>query len=200
MSWSLRALKRFSNKVGKYPYDHLDVAETPAGTGMESHGYDLGRRDTDKSRFPYIVVHEMSHQWFYSGIGNNQLAAVPRRGHVEPDPRPARLVPTAHLRQGAPRSTRLGLQQPLLQRVIYVQGGLYLRNYRNKVGDNRFWDGMRNYFLKRKFEIGNTRDFLDTLMQRLATKAISMPTVPQPLFRRTVSRLPGPGPSGGQAP
>ena len=60
---------------------------------------------------------------------------------------------------------------------------------------------MRNYFLKRKFEIGNTRDFLDTLMQRLATKAISMPTdsltsIPKEDGKPT-SR---PGPSGGQAP
>ncbi len=35
---------------------------------------------------------------------------------------------------------------------------------------------MRNYFLLRKFEIGNTRDFLDTLDAASGYKARSMAT------------------------
>ena len=37
MSWSLRPSNASATRSA-YPYDHLDVAETPAGTGMESPG------------------------------------------------------------------------------------------------------------------------------------------------------------------
>ena len=165
MSWSLKALKRFSNRVGKYPYDHLDVAETPAGAGMESPGMTWVDATLAKSHFAYIVVHEMSHQWFYGAVGNNQ-ATQPFLDEAVGDFLTRDML--GSFRQPSCAKARLDLRvydysARCYNEVVYVQGGLYLRNYRNQVGDNKFWAGLRNYFLARKFELGNTREFLDTL-------------------------------------
>ena len=72
MKWTLAALQQFSDKIGAYPWDHFDVAETPAGVGMESPAMTWIDATLAKSRFAYIVVHETAHQWFYSLVGNNQ--------------------------------------------------------------------------------------------------------------------------------
>ena len=143
MSWSLKALKRFSNRVGKYPYNHLDVAETPAGVGMESPGMTWVDATLAKSRFAYIVVHEMSHQWFYGAIGNNQ-ATQPFLDEAVGDFLTRDML--GSFRQPSCAKARLDLRVydysgRCYNEVVYVQGGLYLRNYRNQVGDNRFWDG-----------------------------------------------------------
>jgi hypothetical protein len=165
MSWSLKALKRFSNKVGKYPYDHMDVAETPAGTGMESPAMTWVDASLARSRFPYIVVHEMSHQWFYGTIGNNQ-ALQPFLDEAVGDFLTRDML--GAFRQPSCAKARLDLRVydysgRCYNEVIYVQGGLYLRNYRNHVGSDNFWAGMRSFYKNRKFDVANTRDFLDHL-------------------------------------
>jgi len=165
MSWSLKAMKRFSNKIGKYPYDHLDVAETPAGTGMESPAMTWVDATLAKSRFAYIVAHEMSHQWFYSTVGNNQ-GLQPFLDEGVGDFLTRDML--GSFRQPTCAKQRLDLRvydysARCYNEVIYVQGGLYLRNYRNQVGPDNFWAGMRSFYAHRKFEVANTRDFLDHL-------------------------------------
>ena len=52
--------------------------------------------------------------------------------------------------------------------MIYVQGDNYIEDYRTRVGDAQFWDGMRRYYDKYKFRIGGTRELLDTLDEAAA--------------------------------
>jgi hypothetical protein len=165
LSKTLLALERFTDKIGAYPYDHLSVAETPAGVGMESPGMTWIDATLAKSRFAYIVVHETSHQWFYSTIGNNQAT----------DPFLDEAVADFLTRDalGSFRSSDCALdrldrtvydyQGRCYNEVIYVQGGLYLRNYKNEVGANAFWAGMHNFYVARKFDIANTRSLFDYL-------------------------------------
>jgi len=165
MSWSLKSLKRFSNKVGKYPYDHMDVAETPAGVGMESPAMTWVDATLATSRFPYIVVHEMSHQWFYGTIGNNQ-GLQPFLDEAVGDFLTRDML--GSFRQPSCSKARLDLRVydysgRCYNEVIYVQGGLYLRNYRNQVGSDNFWAGMRSFYADRRFDVANTRDFLNHL-------------------------------------
>jgi aminopeptidase N len=47
--------------------------------------------------------------------------------------------------------------------VIYVQGGLYLRDYRQTVGAENFWIGMHNFYADYRFRIADTRDLLNAL-------------------------------------
>lgn len=162
---TLVALERFTDEVGAYPYGHLSVAETPTGVGMESPGMTWIDATLAKSRFPYIVVHETSHQWFYSAIGNNQatnpfldeaVADFLTRDTLgdfrSSDCALARLDRSVYDYQGR-----------CYNEVIYVQGGLYLRDYKAEVGADAFWAGMHNFYVAEKFDIAPTRSLFDYL-------------------------------------
>ena len=47
--------------------------------------------------------------------------------------------------------------------VIYVQGADYLNDYRERVGDDAFWAGMRAYYERYQFGLGGTLELLQTL-------------------------------------
>ena len=47
--------------------------------------------------------------------------------------------------------------------TIYVQGDNYLEAYRQRVGDDIFWDGVSRYYDEYSFRIGGTRKLLDIL-------------------------------------
>jgi hypothetical protein len=163
--WTLQAMNRFSDRIGAYPWDHLDVAEIPTGTGMESPAMTWVDASLAKSRFPYIVVHETSHQWFYGGIGNNQ-ATEPFLDESVGDFLTRDALDDFRKSQCA--KARLdksvySYQGRCYNEVIYIQGGLYLRDYRDEVGANKFWEGMHQFWMDRKFEIASTRSFLDHL-------------------------------------
>ena len=165
MKWTLAALDRFSDKIGAYPWDHLDVAETPGGVGMESPAMTWIDATLAKSRFAYIVVHETSHQWFYAGIGNNQ-ATEPFLDEAVADFLTRDLLDDFRQSQCSPARLDRSVYSyhgRCYNEVIYVQGGLYLRDYRDQVGGNAFWQGMHQFWLDRKFEIASTRSFLDHL-------------------------------------
>jgi len=47
--------------------------------------------------------------------------------------------------------------------TIYVQGDLYLEMYRQKVGNDNFWAGVRAYFDEYKFKLGSIHKLFDAL-------------------------------------
>lgn len=78
------SLKLFSNLIGDYPYEELDIVHVFIETGMEYPGLVMiGYPDIDPkslknidSHKPYThitetISHEVAHQWFYSIIGND---------------------------------------------------------------------------------------------------------------------------------
>jgi cytoskeletal protein RodZ len=164
-TWTIRALERFTNKVGRYPYDHLSVAETPAGVGMESPAMTWIDGTLAKSRTPYVIVHETAHQWFYSTVGNNQ-ATKPFADEAVADFLTRDLLNSfrkSSCAQARLDKTVYGYQGRCYNEVIYVQGGLYLRDYKDEVGANRFWNGLNNFYRNRKFGIATTRGLLEHL-------------------------------------
>lgn len=163
--WTIRALERFTDKVGRYPYDHFVVAETPAGGGMESPAMVWIDATIASSRFPYIVVHEAAHQWFYGTVGNNQ-ATEPFVDEALADFLTRDLLSTFRGSGCAERrldKSVYGYSGNCYPEVIYVQGGLYLRDYKEEVGANTFWSGLNNFYRDRKFGIASIRSLLDHL-------------------------------------
>jgi len=75
-----RALNLFSELYGPYPYNEFVLAENGFLTAMEYSGivslsgyafdaYD----DSPESLLISITAHEVAHQWWYGGVGNDQV-------------------------------------------------------------------------------------------------------------------------------
>ncbi len=74
---ALDSIALFEEKIGKYPYDELDicVAYMPAAAGgIEYPGLvEIIQADmTAPEALGIIVTHEVAHQWFYASVGNDQ--------------------------------------------------------------------------------------------------------------------------------
>lgn len=162
---SLDALKRFSGRIGPFPYTRLTVAETPAGSGMESPTLNWISSTLSGSRLRHILVHEVAHQWFYGIVGNNQ-ATSPFIDEAVSDFLTRNMLGTMRAsecaQQRLDRST-YDYRGRCYHEVIYVQGALYLRDYRQEVGDDAFWTGLGNFYREKRFEIAGTRALLDAL-------------------------------------
>jgi hypothetical protein len=164
LEWTIAALKRFSNKVGRYPYATLSVAETPGGHGMESPAMYWIPQTTPSGNRRFIVTHEMAHQWFYGVVGNNQ-AEQPFT-----DEAMAEFLTRDFLGHRASRCPLATLDSTVYEytdtcyyEVIYVQGGSYLNAYRLRVGDSAFWAGVQNYYKTYGYRITGIRQLLDIL-------------------------------------
>lgn len=72
---SVGMLEYLEQRVGKYPYEELDIFENEMFiTGMEYPGIVFVQSDRLESKSGYqTVLHEIAHQWFYNMIGNNQI-------------------------------------------------------------------------------------------------------------------------------
>ena len=160
-----RALRSYSANIGAYPYANVNIAEIMrGGASIESPSLFWINPDEPRRLLSWDVAHEMAHQWFYSVVGNHQ-AQQPFADEAVADFIARDLVDHwAKPKCGTQRLDQsvydLGSCYPW---VIYVQGNLYLRAYRDKVGNAAFYRGLRNYYRHYKFGIGGTRQLLDAL-------------------------------------
>ena len=71
---AVKAVKTFNGLFGKYPYKELNVVEANFCIGgMEFPNLVLiGDTITDYDTYQQVIVHEISHQWWYGIVGNNQ--------------------------------------------------------------------------------------------------------------------------------
>ena len=71
---AVKALATFSNLFGKYPYDSLTVVKTAFNTGgMEYPTMVMVSDALSESLTHEAVIHEISHQWWYAVVGNDQV-------------------------------------------------------------------------------------------------------------------------------
>jgi hypothetical protein len=165
LDWAQRALAFYSSKVGPYVYPTLVVAETGGGTGMESPAMVWVPDGTASTRIPYIVAHEVAHQWFFAMVGSNS-AVEPFADEAMADFLARKLL--AGFRSSNCSRQRLDgtvwdYTDACYYEVIYIQGGNYLNAYRALVGGSLFWAGMRAYYKIYLFRIGGTRQLWATL-------------------------------------
>ena len=159
------AFTSFSNRIGSMPYATLSIAEVMAGgDSIESPGMFYLDPGTPSTLRAWEVAHEVAHQWFYAVVGNDQ-ANQPFADEAVAD-----FIARDYVNRWAKsQCSTARLDQTVYQLgscfawVIYVQGNLYLKAYRDKVGNAAFYRGLHNYYLKYKFRIGGTRQLLDAL-------------------------------------
>ena len=106
----------------------------------------------------------MAHQWFYSTVGSDQ-ARKPFADEAVADFMGRNLLS----RWAASNCAQDDLDESIYDLgncyawVIYVQGGNWLRAYRDRVGNATFWRGLSNYYLNYRNKIGGTRQLLNAL-------------------------------------
>ena len=66
------ALIGLSEAFGDYPWDDLVLAEVGSGGGFSMEYPRMIHLTRDKVSDPYVVYHEVAHQWFYGQLGNDQ--------------------------------------------------------------------------------------------------------------------------------
>jgi hypothetical protein len=165
VSHTLAAMRRFSDRVGAYPYARYVVAETPAGSGMESPMMSWVSSSLSGSRLRHIVVHEAAHQWFYGVVGNNQAryAFVDEAvGDFLTRDMLGTFRPSECARDRLDRNV-YDYSDRCYPEVIYVQGANYLRAYRDEVGAEKFWAGLSRFYREKRFGLAGTRALLNAL-------------------------------------
>ncbi len=71
---SVNAVKLFSEKFTKYPYEQLSVVKTNfCFGGMEYPNLVMISDDINEKDIDYVIAHEIAHQWWYGLVGNNQF-------------------------------------------------------------------------------------------------------------------------------
>ena len=160
--WTRNAVARFETRVGEYPYDTLTIAENHGTSAMESPQMIWMPWNTPGSNIAYLTVHELGHQWFYGVIGNSQ----PWQPFADEGIND--FITRDYLGHRASRCATNTLDKSIYQyqgrcyyETIYVQGALYINNYRNNVGNDNFWAALRDFYQAKKFGSVTTREFWD---------------------------------------
>lgn len=74
---SASALEYFSELYGDYPYKCMTVAITPfIHGGMEFSGLCYVADNLDGDDLKYAAIHEIAHEWWHCGVGNDQINAA----------------------------------------------------------------------------------------------------------------------------
>jgi hypothetical protein len=159
------AFDTFSNEVGAYPYETLSVAEIPVGGGMESPAMLwIPSNATSSTRRRYLVTHEIAHQWFYGVVGNDQ-ASDPFADEATAEFLTRSVVGfrDSKCAQSNLDGSVYDYGSACYYEIIYVQGADYLNDYRQQIGNDAFWAGIRAYYDRYRFGLGGTLELLDTL-------------------------------------
>ncbi len=160
-----RALRQLEGHLGPYPYARLVVAESAGGYALEGPGIIWIPRGVAPSRLPYLVTHEIAHQWFYGLVGNDQ-ATDPFADEAVAD------FLTRHLlgMRRAPRCSSGRLDRPIYAypgtcyyERIYVAGANLLDDLRRRMGEAAFWGALRTYLAEHRFGLGSSEDLVAAL-------------------------------------
>jgi transcriptional regulator with XRE-family HTH domain len=187
---AVQAVELFSELYTPYPYTDYRVAETEFAGGMEFAGLTfLGSvfydeyDGTSRTTLTELAAHEVSHQWFYGLVGNDQLTqpwldeALAQYSsflyyeHYLPDD--ADWWWTFAVDQWAPagkidssiyefRNNRDYLD------AVYRRGAEFVRDLRQTMGDPAFFAFLQDYQRRYAYRLVGSRDFFG-LVQEFTT-------------------------------
>ena len=70
----LDCVKFFTNTLGKIPYKSLSVVKSKYYySGMEYSGLCMVSDELNEEESKLAIIHEVAHQWFFGGVGSNQI-------------------------------------------------------------------------------------------------------------------------------
>lgn len=184
---SVEAIKLFSELFGPMERDLVSVVEADFLHGMEfdglillSRGFFMFYNGTPETNLTIITPHEISHQWFFSLVGNNQA--------LEPwlDEALATYSEVLYYERYYPElvpwwwENRIDGHQPwgYIDNSIYLEGGYdayrnsvylngahFFQDVRDTIGDDVFFDFLKAYVHQQRYEIATGDDFWSILRE-----------------------------------
>ncbi|SHH87433.1 M1 family metallopeptidase [Sporanaerobacter acetigenes] len=193
-----KAVSFLNKKIGKYAYDELRIAETGLlGGAMEypqivQMGFYQPIDGYEEEYIPSIlemVVHEVIHQWWYVGVGNNE--------YKEPFLDESLTVfTTAYYFENEygkynNRAVNMKIRRSIYEseipalnssvddfkdfdsyvHTIYTKGPQFFEDLRKRVGEEKFTKILQNYYKKFLFKNATIVDLLNTI-EEVAGKGI----------------------------
>ncbi|MCL2555697.1 MAG: M1 family metallopeptidase [Firmicutes bacterium] len=186
---AFEALDTFGKLFGNYAYDSLSIVKTPfLHGGMEYPAIIFISDALSLDFFIEVVVHEIAHQWWYAAVGNCQitepwidegLAEYSTSLFFEFNPRHG--VTMEQRISAAWRNYVLfidlykdggrgdtSMNRHLYQFstsieyaiLVYTKGGLMFDTLRAWIGDNAFFDGLKNFYSEFMFGIATGDDLI----------------------------------------
>lgn len=186
----VNSIKIFNEKFGKYPYPTYSVVETVFPSGMEYPGLvyisdAYYNTIASNDSLTIVVVHETAHQWWYSLVGNDEIdeawldegfAAYSESIYIENAFSTAR--GKNYFRNDVEQWHEQAISQHIIDGVVvkslsdfknwddygptvYTRGAVTLNELRKKVGDEKFFQIMQEYYKNFQFKIATTKDFIE---------------------------------------
>ena len=188
LKMAVNALTLYSRLFGPYPYEELDVVETPTRAGGIEYPTLVVISDrlyTGHPRLEWVVAHEVAHQWWYGVVGNDQVdepwldealtqyttllyheflyGADAAAEILKSDFQATydRLVKEGNdMPAGLPVAA---YPRDLYSPVVYRKGALYFHALRQRVGDEAFFAILRAYYRRHRYGIATPDSFLATV-------------------------------------
>jgi aminopeptidase N len=189
LQYAVDALRVFNQSFGPYPYKEFDVVATPTQAGgVEYPGIVVIAENVYSQHgifFPYVVVHEVAHQWWYGLVGNDQVdepwldesltnySTILYWEEIAGRDTAANVIETFF--QGPYRRAQSeNIDQSVLGAVsdydqtdygifIYGKGPLFFDALRREVGEETYLKIMQSYFNEYKYGIAHTEDLFETI-------------------------------------
>lgn len=188
LAYAVRAMRTFSSLFGAYAYKTLSVVQADlVQGGMEYPGLVYCSGSLDQKEIGEVIVHEVAHQWWYAAVGNNQVTeAFLDEGLAEYsvvlfyEKNPEYGLTRESLMQTATRTYQTycsvydkifggvdtSMTRPLSAysgeyeyvNLNYIKGCLMFDCLRMGVGDERFFDGLKNYYVSFTGKIATVAD------------------------------------------
>ncbi len=165
MDAAATALTRLEARLGPYPWPTLRIVQSSGGAGMEGPGIVWIPANAPRANLPYLLTHEIGHQWFYGLVGNDQ-AREPFADEALTDAVARYLTGTRR----ASRCEKSTLDKSIYQysgacyyEQLYIQGGNLLDTTRQRMGTATFFATLRRYLADHRWGLVHTRTLLDAL-------------------------------------
>lgn len=184
VKYATLAMQTYSKSYGEYPFKEFNVVENPTPTGVEFPGLvQIAENSWVKGNnfLEITIAHEISHQWFYSLVGNNQVE------HPWLDEGLARYSEFVYIRAAygdAAGNDYINRYQRSVERftgqgfpdmpvdepvrsftsmaygiIVYNKGGLFIVELERELGKDMVNKALKEYFQRHKYAVVTSADF-----------------------------------------
>ncbi|MFZ3151349.1 MAG: M1 family metallopeptidase [Anaerolineaceae bacterium] len=179
------ALKLFGDLYYPYPREMLSIVVADFVHNMEMDGMVMisyGVFDfydqTPKTNLTILTPHEVSHQWFYSQVGNDQatepwldeaLATYHEVLYYQQyhpdlvqwwwDNRISGFSPQGYVNS----DIYIAGGYPSYRDAVYLRGAMFIQEIRDTIGDEAFFAALKDYAITNTYGIANRDNFFDAI-------------------------------------